>query len=555
LPATWRHEETYRLNKKLFIFDVILALIVLALIGSNIFLWLQRPTEPPAVSFNFSFPKKIISGQEIEFILNYHNESKENLKEANLTLKLPSYFILKQILPSDFNEKTNTLFLGDLSPGANGQIKIKGYVIGPIGESQKISAILSWKDTSEKLRQKIFSQTFLIEDSALKLSLNLPEKIFNETSFDLVVEVENSSELDFEVEMALEEPEGFYSSPESYSFSLNPNEKKEIKITGLISRQKPLDQNKIKDKFKAQLFIEKNNQRLLQAEKERSFILIFPNFNLKQEAKSNAFPGQDLEYLITYQNKEKVNLQNLEIKIELEGEFFDLENIVAEDSLIEENQIIWKTALLKPNESAQKKFKIKILREVSFLKPEENYTLSTHLSASYKMADQPTQIVKVKAEDLIIKVNSNLKLEADLRYFTPEGDQIGRGPWPPKAGEETKAWVFLRVTNTINKIKNAALNGSLTSGIVWTGKTNVTQGRNLTYDKDKNQFSWLIGEIPKYTGFIIPSYEAAFEIAFVPSVEDMEKEIVLVKNLEVIGEDKFTGDKLSDETSVRILLE
>lgn len=550
LPATWRHEETYRLNKKLLIFDIILSLIVLTLIGSNIFLWLKKPTKL-VINLDFKIqPQMIKTGDKVEFILNYGNESKEILKQSTLALKLPTFFILEEIFPFDFDKKTNTILLGDLFPGASGQIKIKGYVVGEVGQNQRISAIISWKDKYNNLKREFRSQTYLIEDSNFKLEIlaNFKE-IFENSPFDLVLKIKNNSLLDFDEVFVLTNSNEFFTDHQEALIDLKKlksGEEKRITISGRVSREKPLEEKEMEELFKTQLFLKKNGEKLIQAEKEKSFILVFPAFELKQKTEGNAFPDKDLLYTISYQNKEKIDLQDLEIKIKLEGEFFDLERIKTKKGEIKGNEIVWQIKKVKPNQGENLKFQIKVKSEVLVQEPkEEGFILSSSLEASYKMVSDLNRVVKIKTKDLEVKVNSNLKLEARVRYQTPEGDQIGRGPWPPKKDKITQVWIFLKVTNTINKVRDAFLTGFLPPNIFWTDKYSISRDEeSLIYNNQTRGLKWIIGEIPKFTDKDISFFGIAFEISFTPQAEEVDKEIILLKTLKLVGRDEFTNDEI-----------
>ena len=49
-----------------------------------------------------------------------------------------------------------------------------------------------------------------------------------------------------------------------------------------------------------------------------------------------------------------------------------------------------------------------------------------------------------------LPVATEVAMQNSIRYYTEEGDQLGRGPLPPQVGETTKYWVFVQITNTTN---------------------------------------------------------------------------------------------------------
>ncbi len=72
-----------------------------------------------------------------------------------------------------------------------------------------------------------------------------------------------------------------------------------------------------------------------------------------------------------------------------------------------------------------------------------------------------------------------LSLQAEALYFSAEGEQLGRGSWPPKVGEETKVMICLKpqVQGEFTKVVAQAKLGPAAS---WTGFAPISSG--LSYD-------------------------------------------------------------------------
>lgn len=70
-------------------------------------------------------------------------------------------------------------------------------------------------------------------------------------------------------------------------------------------------------------------------------------------------------------------------------------------------------------------------------------------------------------------------LDAEVIYFSPSGEQLGRGPWPPKVGETTRLKVALKIleidhgeTGSVSPssgYQGLSVSGRLAPGIAWTG--------------------------------------------------------------------------------------
>jgi len=549
-------------GKKRRIFDLAILLVVLSLGALIFFLWFIFKPRPVPVEMSINIAPEIVkSGEKITYTIDYFNEGKGKLSDSHLAIKFPSNFILDQAFPATFNRTNNTFSIGDLEQGASGEVKITGFIFGRVGESKKITAIFSCLDKNGKRKQKATSKIFNLEGSLLSGGMELPDKIFNNSPFDLIIIYKNSSKAEIEEAFVeLNFAQGFIVKESNYRIEADnsidisdfkPGEKKEIRIRGFVSRirqDEPVEVNFI-SKFGVVL----EGQRITQSEISKTVELNFPNFSFNQITEPlNAFPGEYLTYKINYQNKEKVNIENLEIEIKLDEKFLDVSSIEAETTArIEKDKVIWENlGVLEPQETGELKFKVKVIKHIPVKKPgeENNFVITIQPKANYKLSTDLTREVVAIGRPLDVKINSDLTLEAKARYFTPEGDQLGIGPLPPVVGEETRYWIILRVGNSTNRVKETRLVASLPPNVRYTGKTSVSYGEALDYNSDRQEVSWFIGDVPEYLGRTQPAYEAGFEVGVTPTENDIGKPMTLVNSVKLVGVDEFTNDEL--ESSV-----
>ena len=135
---------------------------------------------------------------------------------------------------------------------------------------------------------------------------------------------------------------------------------------------------------------------------------------------------------------------------------------------------------------------------------------------------------------------TELNLLAVARYYTAEGDQLGRGALPPKVGETTSYWLFVEVENTTNPITNIAFSATLGSGARFTGKQSVTIGQPVRFDAGTNSLAWNFAELPahSHTGLY-------FEVSVTPGPNDIGHTLSLLKNIAWSATDSVTGKQLS----------
>jgi len=108
------------------------------------------------------------------------------------------------------------------------------------------------------------------------------------------------------------------------------------------------------------------------------------------------------------------------------------------------------------------------------------------------------------------KISTFLKIHAESRYYTEEGDQLGRGPLPPKVGQTTKYWINFFLTASPNAVKDAVIKAHLPAGVIWTGKTNVVEGEPLKFDPLSRTVTWKNNSVEATMGDTCPCVGAGF---------------------------------------------
>ncbi len=93
------------------------------------------------LSLNFSLPEKVVSGQKINLVIQYLNDSNIAFEDLKLLLKYPNGFIFEEALPAPSEEK-NIWNFEELSGQETGEIKIQGVLSGEGGEVKAFEAVL-----------------------------------------------------------------------------------------------------------------------------------------------------------------------------------------------------------------------------------------------------------------------------------------------------------------------------------------------------------------------------------------------------------------------------
>jgi hypothetical protein len=288
-----------------------------------------------------------------------------------------------------------------------------------------------------------------------------------------------------------------------------------------------------------------NNQNLLdQAIKQPKLAL-----EIKKEVES-LNPGEKVNYILTYRNGEKFTLQDVVITANIEGEFWG-----------EKNKLVWSKdeipvlASLAPNQNGEIKFSSQLKPQVKQVSVDQKkFVLALWAEAVYRPKFNHQQELFVASGKVLQKISTQLTLNAFARYYSPEGDQLGFGPLPSIVGQTTKYWLFFNLENNYNDAQNILVTAKLPDNVSWTGKISTTEDRPVEYNPNNRQVNWRVSRVPAPSEFY-PSIGAAFEVAIIPSADQIGQTANLLTNIQINATDSFTGQKIEqNQANITTLL-
>jgi len=540
----------YKKNIFLLITDILLGIIVLILLGSllNIFVF-SRYLKINLMELKVeSIPANLINGQKAEFNINYTNKSKDALTDVVLIFKSPSILQNPEFDIKEYDTKTNTLKIGDFASKAHGQFKVSGLLLGNFNEKHEFLTVINYKDKYGQDKQEFFSNQFQLTDSIVKTSLTLPDKIIANSNFTTQLNLENKSELalnQFKIKMIW--PEGFtfrdsdLGNPDfdqTWQLSeLKQNQLTTYNFTGKISAKKPQQSN-----FGVEISALYNGteyllaQTLATAPLEQSKLEL--NF-INSEKNNSLAPGDKTTYTLHYKNGENYSLKNVELGLNLTGDFAKLKQISTNQN---DNPQLKEIA---SQAEGTIELTIEAKPEITYTSFQENgYQIEAIIFAAYDDPIEKSRII-IESEPFYTKIDSQLSLDAKCLFFTPLGDQIGVGSIPPKVGEYTSYWAIIHVTNTNNKIKNFKLLAKVPAGIEFTNIYNVTDGNQINFNENSRQLEWSVDTMAASTGIFNPAPEARIQLAITPKADMVGKSPIILTNISATATDTITNAFLS----------
>jgi hypothetical protein len=498
--------------------------------------------------------ERIVSGEEINYLVKYKNQTRLDLTKVKLIFHYPD-----ESIPLETENLVQTIDLPDLGVGQENQIELPVRIIGLQNETKKAWAELSYqpgKITSTFTNQAEFSTTII--SVPLILDFDLPKQLVNGQSFNFSLRYLNQAEVSFDnLRIQLDYPDGctfqtaepLPSGEDRIWFlgDLMAGQEGKIFIEGIIQGEESQRKS-----FKAQLGLLKEEQFIPYAETVSALQISLSPLSISQTVNGTtdyiAQAGQKLTYQIDYKNTTDIGIRDVVITSKLEGPALDLTSLkLKEGSFDSQNQTItWKASNLSALEflGAHQGGQLTFSVEVKDSLPIANYTdknfkvINTVKIDSLQIPLSLKDIQIAGQSQLITKIASQLTIQTK-GYFND--DLIpNSGPIPPKVGQTTTYTIKWRLLNTANDLKQVKVEAYLPPHVQWKNKISPT-GADLEYNSQTGQLTWPVGDLPAATGILLPVKEVAFQIAITPGLAHLGSLVELIGQSKATGQDAFTG--------------
>jgi len=532
---------------------------------------------------NFEFtivaPEKIVAGEEFSYFIEYRNPTKFPVTNIKLELKYPEGFIY-----SSANYEPTLGFYGfnlpDLAPQSEGRLEIKGKIINRSDSVNVISGSLTYTPAGISSEfKKESSDATIISGVGFQVGVNYSNLAFinhdNEISLSFY-DVEENFLDDFiikfilpqkitisEAEIMLEEGEGrtdvLVTADSEYE---NLALVSEGSATWLL-RNLRQDNAGRKINFKYQAREQSGSAEIIIRLEKRladgqSYIFweqsIIPelvksglNLTLFLDGSTNNSPvnfGETLNYTLSYSNKGDNAFKDASISFVLDGFFFDWNSLKLETpgEIRPGRMIIWtkeelpSLAEIRPGESGELNIAINIkdYQDVYFGEKLEVVAYAQHGANINQQAGETD-----KSNQIISKINSDLSLVEQVRYFDDDNLPVGSGPLPPKVGEKSTFRVDWLVENSLHELSQVEVVLELPSYVYFNDAIFASVG-NLYYDPNRREVVWKIGRLPISASQV----NANFSLAITPTEGDRNKILVISPGAVVTAVDNETKEEI-----------
>lgn len=270
-----------------------------------------------------------------------------------------------------------------------------------------------------------------------------------------------------------------------------------------------------------------------------------------QSSKEILSPGEKFSLTINYKNEGKSTAKDAVITLDLDGEFWQ-----GKDKIIWNSNELPRLKEIKPGESGQIKFDGVLAKK---FEPQSDsqikFALIAQVESQYVGEASATEKMTSLSNKEIIKISTELKVNAFSRYHSAEGEQLGRGPMPPVVGQVTKLWIFFSAETKYNDVSEIIVTGKLADNAELTGNMSATSEKGVDFDPVNRTITWKVSRLSAPAKFY-PEIGAAFEISLTPDQNQIGRAATIISDIKASGKDVFTGKSfnlsLPDVTSLTL---
>lgn len=537
---------------------VILGILTVILISTVMIVRFQNSFfQEQNVFLSVDAPKSINSNQLTEITFTYENQNRASLSNAEIKISFGKYFVpvkdQENLKMTGVNNGVITI--GNITSFYKGKVKIAGYFVGPEKFLENIEGKLNYQPEKTSATYSTTGKgVTVITSSPIVIDFESPEEIVTGSDLDLKITCTNTSRQEIKnIKLVIDYPETFTFKNVNPSFvqdkvwfidTLPAQGKEEFSLRGILAGDIGTFQ-----KFKAQVETQATQDNVIYASNEYSPTIITPPIALSQKASTDiVYPGETIQYTVKFTNTSKIPIRDAILNLTFDSQVLDFEklNLDKKGSFNEENKTItWKASdvkslkLLEPNDSGEVSFSVNLKSDLSIREPKDtNFTIET--KAFIDSEDIPTPVRSNKTiltNSLLVKVGTYVPFSVTGKYKS--------GELPPKVGNETVYTLTMEVGSYSNDLKNTEIFAVLPTGVVWKGNVKGDKKDNLNFNERSNTLDWKIGGVTHGDGVFSPTQKISFDVAINPSSDQINKEVVLIKEIILNAEDVFTGETIS----------
>lgn len=506
-----RYQALYHQRHHWLWIDLGIIAVVVILFVQLLFWWNHPLTSNQYLDLELLPDRELISGQDYNLTLTFHNNNKNTLTNCYVNFNPPAgyHLLAAQQDGKVLVMENNIIKIGDLLAGASGEIVLIGWQWAPLNEKTPWS--VTWYDgQGDWPRNKTIKIDVQFVDTSLEVQVESNKQVYSGNVLPILIKLTNKSNYDIEQIKLQFYPttdwqflEPTISEKNNYQLVINKipaHSTKEINIkTRLLTEKNDIIHlgmaTAIGNKYN---YWQQNWQDI--AVQTRSLQVVL---DLQLNKEDNYYVGKKYLGRLYYYNREKKDLLQVKINLIASSKGLDVSFLkpTFEIPLIkaqEENYLPFEFIIKKSDHNNNQAF---ITSELIWL---ENKQTNYLRSKSYALTVMPS-----------------IEATARLYYHTLNGEQIGIGPLPPRVNKTTRYWLSIEINPTIGYLEKMKTNIILSANVkVIDFNTSVGRVEN------NNQVTWVVDSYNQ-NGDNLARLNLYLEIK--PTISDLGKTVILME--------------------------
>lgn len=567
--AELHYQKYYHLQfahaRKLFLFDLSLVAAIFGLFGVTLYWWLYDPTISEQIAISITpyrhdtpdvVADRIKSGEHITFAIAYTNNSDQTLTNATLRIHPPQNYAIEATVPAiTFSTSTNTFTLGSIPRGGRGTVEISGILFSePNREDHFLAELLYQPSARIQTETRLGALILYARESVLQTTLELPDRLPALSTTMATLTLHNSYHHDLP---RISVP---FTADQVRITPLTPNfgtaTVQAWTLPGLKANATAILPIRVDTAITSgdvgtltlTPYLFPTETGLPQTRLQKQWTIVRPSVALTSSWENTAAaPGSAQNLQILIRNNGRETIKNISLSIFLPSETIDSARWLMAGNI---GRIHNNTVTITADHTARL-FELAPGAEISLplIVPIKNWPTgqSTNLKLPLHLQANLTGVTSEFSTDAStpdLALGTTLRLSAEARYYTADGDQLGRGPLPPQVGKETKYALLLHLTNATAAAEAVRLTATLPTGVNWTNKTSVSRGQEITYDSRTRRLTWTTHTLPPLTDVSL-----FVEVGVTPTEADRGRTVPLLQNIVVEGVDSVLNQPLQTKAA------
>ena len=570
LRSSEHQQAIKKMTKKILIGSVIFFVAAASVAG---YIWWKGSNiiSGENIAIDVIAPLSVTGGESFESKFTITNDNKATIEEATLYVEYQSGFYnadTKAELPRTSQS------LGSILPGQVATYNIKTILYGEENTQKDIQIVLEYRMVgSNATLKKTSSYGVKISSSPINVKLDILKEVSSGQEIEFSINLESNSKdpmdnllleasypLGFVFKSA--DPSPQYGSNVWTIGTLNPQEKRVIKVKGVISGQEG-SQGVTKISIGVQNQKDSRTLGIVYNSTTETTLITKPFFAIDlavngEHASQHVITlGKGVRVDILWQNNNSTKIQDAVIEVALKGEMLNRYSVFAsgggfyrsiDDTIVWEKTGTPSLASIDTGEKGQIGFSFSpVVSGADAGTIIKNAQITLEVTARARRTGEVSGSADITTFlSRKIKIETNLNLSSRGLYFS--GPFKNTGPLPPQAEKATTYTIVWNVRNTANNVSNVSVKTTLPIYVTWLGNT-YPQGEDIIY-REGSGVVWNPGTIPSGG-----TREVAFQISILPSLSQVNQYPLLTGDTIMTGTDDFTKTELQGKKApIRTLL-